>query len=74
MANIQTFVTRGKIIESLHKSKCLIKNFNKKTIFSTKNDNDFIYPRSAIKIFQAVPFIKSGAHEKYNLNQKQIAI
>lgn len=74
MANIQTFVTRGKIIESLHKSKCLIKNFKKKTIFSTKNDNDLIYPRSAIKIFQAVPFIKSGAHEKYNLNQKQIAI
>ena len=74
MANITTYITRGKLIESIHKAKCIIKNYNYETIFSTNNDEDLVYPRSAIKIFQAIPFIKSKAHKKYNLSQKQIAI
>lgn len=74
MANIRTFVTRGKIIESTHRSKCIIKDDNFKTIFSTNNDNDLVYPRSAIKIFQAIPFIKSRAYKKFNLSEKHIAV
>ena len=74
MVKINTYVTRGKIVESVHEAKCVIKDYNFKTIFSTNDDNDLIYPRSAIKIFQAIPFLKSGAHKKYNLSQKQLAI
>jgi len=74
MTEIKTFITRGNVIESTHITKCIIKDYNYKTIFSTKNDNDLVYPRSAIKIFQAVPFIKSDAHKKFKLTQKQIAI
>ena len=74
MAQIQTHITRGNIIESTHKSKCVIKNYNYKTVFSTKNNKDLVYPRSAIKILQAIPFIQSQAKNKYNLTQKQIAI
>ena len=57
MAQIQTHITRGNLIESTHKSKCVIKNYNYKTVFSTKNNKDLVYPRSAIKILQAIPFI-----------------
>ena len=74
MAKIATYVTRGKIIESVHKSKCIVKDYNYKTIFSTNNNNDLIYPRSAIKIFQALPFISSKAYKKFNLTDRQIAI
>lgn len=74
MANITTYVTRGKILESFHKSKCIIKDYNFKTIFSTKNDSDLIYPRSAMKIFQAIPFIKSKAYKKFKLTEKHIAM
>jgi len=74
MAQIQTHITRGNLIESTHKSKCVIKNYNYKTVFSTKNNKDLVYPRSAIKILQAIPFIQSQAKNKYNLTQKQIAI
>ena len=74
MAKIDTYVTRGKIIESIHKSKCIVKDYDYKTIFSTNDSNDLIYPRSAIKIFQAVPFINSKAYKKFNLSDKQIAI
>ena len=74
MAKIITYVKRGEIIESHHNSKCIIKDYNFKTIFSTNNDNDLVYPRSSIKIFQAIPFIESKAYKKYLLTQKQIAI
>lgn len=74
MAEINTYITRGKIIESSHKSKCIITDYNFKNIFSTMNDNDLVYPRSAIKIFQAIPFIKSKAFKQFNLSPKQIAI
>jgi len=74
MPKINTYITRGKIVESIHQSKCVIKNYNFKTIYTTHNDDDLVYPRSAIKIFQAIPFVKSQTIKKYNLTNKQIAI
>ena len=72
MNKIKTYVTRNKIIESIHESKCIVKDHNYKTIFSTNNQDDLVYPRSAIKIFQAIPFINSKAYKKYNLSDKEI--
>ena len=74
MNKIKTYVTRNKIIESIHESKCIVKDYNSKTIFSTNNDGDLVYPRSAFKIFQAIPFINSKAYKKFKLSEKQIAI
>ena len=70
----RTFVQRGKLTESVHTAKCLVKNSNFKTILSSDHCKDLVYPRSAIKIFQALPFINSGAPEKYFLNEKNLAI
>tara|TARA_B100001250_G_scaffold216103_1_gene185436 strand:+ start:2100 stop:3086 length:987 start_codon:yes stop_codon:yes gene_type:complete len=74
MSEIKTFFTRNKNVESIHSSKCLIINSSNEIIFSTKNDLDIVFPRSAIKIFQAIPFAESGAIEKFGLNKKQIAL
>jgi L-asparaginase II len=74
MNKIVTYVTRNKIIESIHESKCIVKDYNYKTIFSTNNGEDLVYPRSAIKIFQAIPFINSKAYKKFKLSERQIAI
>ena len=74
MSKLTTFVTRGNVIESIHGAKCVVQNFNHKIIFTTGHELDLVYPRSAIKIFQAIPFIQSGAHEKYKLSKKEIAI
>ena len=70
----KVFVQRGKLTESTHKAKYLVKNSNFKTILSSDHCKDLVYPRSAIKIFQALPFINSGAPEKYFLNEKILAI
>ena len=74
MAKIKTYVTRGNIVESIHESKCLILDNNNKVLYTTNHQNDLIYPRSAMKVFQAIPFIVSKAHKKYRLTEKQIAI
>ena len=74
MSKIITFEIRGKQPESHHEAKCLIKDLQKNTVFSTKHNNDIIFPRSAIKIFQAIPYASSRAINKFNLNSKQIAL
>ena len=74
MTSLTINVYRGNLIESRHKAICSIKNSRGKLILSTKNEKDLIYPRSAIKIFQALPLLKSKSFDKMNLNQKNIAI
>ncbi len=74
MSKLITLVSRGKVLESVHELKCFIGSINEKTIFSTNNENDIIYPRSSIKIFQSIPFSTSNAVKLYNLNKKQIAL
>ena len=74
MVSIKAFLQRGELIESVHEAKCLVKNSKYENILSTNHNQNFIYPRSSIKIFQAVPFIISGAHKIFSLNNKCLAI
>ncbi len=74
MGKVITSFYRGNFIESQHNIKCIIGNVDGQKIFTTNNDNDYIYPRSAIKIFQAIPFASSNAIKIFNLNQKQISL
>ena len=74
MISLKTFIQRGNLTESIHEAKCLIKDSKHNILLSTGNDQNLVYPRSAIKIFQAVPFIVSKAHKKIGLNKKKIAI
>ncbi len=43
-------------------------------MLTTGNENDLIYPRSSIKIFQAIPFIQSKSQKYYKFNSKKIAL
>ena len=74
MVLLKTFIQRGNLTESIHEAKCLVKDSRYNILLSTENDQNFVYPRSAIKIFQAVPFVVSEAHKKFGLNKKKIAI
>ena len=74
MNKITTLIYRGKLIESVHNIKCYLGSISGEKLFSTDNENDYIYPRSSIKIFQAIPFVSSNSINYYNLNHKQIAL
>ena len=74
MASLTAFVYRKELIESKHEAICSVKDIFNKDILSTNNNDQLVYPRSTIKIFQALPFISSSAHILFNLNEKNIAI
>ena len=74
MSKVTTLFYRGKLIESTHNIKCFIGSVDGERIFTTNNDDDFIYPRSAIKIFQAIPFVQSKAIDTYKLNSKIVSL
>ena len=74
MNKISTIFKRANNLESIHEVKLLIKNSAGKTLISTGNDNEYIYPRSSIKIFQAIPFVSTNAVKFFKLNSKIIAL
>ena len=74
MVSLSSYIYRGKLIESKHKAICIVKNTSNQIILSTNNQNKVVYPRSAIKIFQALPFISSKAHIMFDLCDKSIAM
>ncbi len=74
MKKLKTVFIRGNFTESTHEIKVLIKNNKNKTLLTTGNENDFIFPRSSVKIFQAIPFVSSNAIKKFNLSKKMIAL
>ena len=73
MVSIISNIYRGNFIESRHESIFVIKDISGKNLLSNSRNN-IIYPRSAIKIFQALPFVNSEAKKIFNLNEKDIAI
>jgi L-asparaginase II len=67
-------VTRGGIVESRHTGAFAVVNGDGKII---KSAGDFampIFPRSAIKAFQCVPLIDSGAADHFGFNEEEIAL
>ena len=68
MVSLFVDVYRGKLVESKHQVISLVKDIDGNIILSTNNENDLIFPRSSIKLFQAIPFIISRAPEKFDLN------
>jgi len=74
MVKLSTLIYRGNIIESRHIAACSIKDIYNKDVLSTNDEDLIVYPRSSIKIFQALPFVASNAHIIFNLTKKNIAM
>ncbi len=74
MSKIHVDFVRGKKVESTHQVKALVTTVDGKVLLSTNNDNEYFFPRSSIKIFQAIPFVMSNAIKNYKLNNKHIAL
>ena len=74
MKNFTINFKRAKLVESVHKIKLLVTNLEGKILQSSGNDNDYIYPRSSVKIFQAIPFMYSYNKSSYKFNPRIIAL
>jgi len=67
-------VTRGSMVESRHRGHAAVVDADGRVVIAVGDTETVIYPRSAIKPLQAIPFIESGATEAYGLNDTEIAL
>ena len=67
-------VTRGAIVESRHRGAYCVMDKSGKQILAEGDLKTLIYPRSAIKAFQCLPVIESGAANRFGLNDEEIAL
>jgi L-asparaginase II len=66
--------TRGSLTESLHRGSYVVCNAEG-TVVANAGDIDVpVFPRSAIKAFQCLPVIESGAADRFNFIEEEIAL
>lgn len=67
-------VLRGGAVESSHQVLAVIAD-SRGLLHSFYGNHDFLtFPRSAIKLLQAIPLVESGAVEKFGLDDKMLAL
>ena len=71
---IKVLVKRGSSVESIHRAHASICDTKGRTLMKAGLSEYETFIRSALKPFQALPFITSGASEKYNFDNKTLAL
>jgi L-asparaginase II len=67
-------ITRGALVESVHRGAVAIANAEGEIVFSLGDIEALVYPRSSLKPIQALPLIESGATEAFGLSDEEIAL
>ncbi len=67
-------VRRGKTVESVHLGHLAVVDGDGETVCSLGEPTTVTFMRSAAKPFQAVSFVQSGAVERFDLTEREIAI
>ncbi len=65
---------RGNAIESRHRGAVAVVESSGRVFASLGDIQRAVFPRSAIKFLQAIPFVESGAVEAYSLDDRHIAL
>lgn len=67
-------VFRGDTLESLHRGHLIVLEGDGSVVLSIGDPETVTFFRSSAKAFQAIPFITSGGADRYNFNEKEIAL
>ena len=67
-------VTRGHLIESLHRGCLAVADADGNTVIALGDVATPIYPRSAVKALQALPLIETGAAGALSFNNSHLAL
>tara|TARA_B100000214_G_C23892064_1_gene592287 strand:- start:93 stop:1055 length:963 start_codon:yes stop_codon:yes gene_type:complete len=74
ITSMKVLVKRGSSIESIHRAHASICDTKGRILMKAGSCEYETFIRSALKPFQALPFITSGTYEKYNLDNKTLAL
>jgi L-asparaginase II len=67
-------LTRGGVVESFHHGAVAVIDAKGGVVLSLGDIDRPVFPRSAVKGFQALPLIESGAADRFGLTQSEIAL
>lgn len=65
---------RGGLVESVHRGRVAVCDPSGEPLEAVGDSEKLFYPRSAIKPFQAMPLLLSGAADAFGLTEEEIAI
>jgi len=65
---------RGDMVESLHRGAYAVMDAAGALVASAGDIARPVFPRSAIKLLQALPLVESGAAERYGLDDEELAL
>ena len=71
---LEVILMRGSNLESIHKVHAVISDKKGRVLMCAGNPEYKSFIRSALKPFQAIPFVSSGAASKINNSSKSIAL
>ncbi len=67
-------VYRNEVLESFHRGVVCMVEPSGKVVFSRGDISQIAYPRSALKFFQHIPLIVSGAFKHFNFSLEELAL
>jgi len=66
-------VTRGARVESIHRGRAVAVDADGRIMFSAGDIELPVYPRSALKLMQALPLVESGAADAFGFGDRELA-
>lgn len=66
--------TRGAVVETRHRGAIVVSDANGGVIWSVGDIERRVFPRSAVKLIQALPLVESGAADRYGLTDEELAL
>jgi L-asparaginase II len=67
-------VTRGGVVESRHTGAYVVVDSAGKVVASAGDITQSVFPRSAVKAFQCLPLIESGAADHFGFSDEELAL
>ena len=67
-------VTRGGRVESRHRGAAVVLDGNGRVLFEAGDIDAPVFPRSAVKVMQALPLVESGAADAYGFGHRELAL
>ena len=74
MSEIVLHYTRAGHVENIHRGDMAAVNCKGEVVASIGNAKLLMFWRSAAKPFQALPFVKNGGLERYNITEEELAL
>ena len=67
-------VTRGPRVESIHRGAVAVVDADGKTVFALGDVEAPVFPRSSLKLLQALPLVESGAADAFGFGDGELAL